>query len=126
MRHPQLLILNGDQRLAGLLDPATAEARWRVHRPRDLAECLQILPRGGPSVLVLRLGRDLEAELETLERVRYLFPETATVVVGDSDQDSVAGLAWDLGAAFVLVPPLPREWLVDVVTGLMTDRLDRT
>jgi hypothetical protein len=125
MRHPQLILLHGDQRLAGLLDPVADAARWRVQRPRDLAECLQLLPKGGPSVLVLRLGRDLEAELEALERIHYLFPDTATVVVGDGDQDAVAGLAWDLGASFVLVPPLPREMLPDVVAGLMSDGSDR-
>jgi hypothetical protein len=111
--------------LAALLDPCVEAKRWRLHKPRDLGECLSILPRGGPSVLVVRLGRDLEAELEALERVHVLFPDTATVVVGDAEHDSVAGLAWDLGASFVLVPPLPRELLPDVVAGLMANGLDR-
>ena len=48
MRHPQLLILQGDQRLTALLEPAAEAARWRVRKPHDLAECLETLPHGGP------------------------------------------------------------------------------
>jgi DNA-binding NtrC family response regulator len=122
VRHPQLLIFDGDQRLTSLLEPVAEAGRWRVRKPRDLAECVETLPAGGPSVLVLRLGRDLETELAMLERVHYLFPDTATVVVGEADQAALAGLAWDLGARFVLFPPLSRELLPDVVAGLMSDR----
>ena len=79
-----------------------------------------LLPRGGPSVLVLRLGRDLEDELTALDRVRRSFPDAAVVVVGEAEQAALAGLAWDLGARFALFPPLPRDLLPDVVKGLMT------
>src|SRR5262249_35615532 len=33
--------------------------------------------------------------------------------------DLLAGLAWDVGARFALVPPLSRDLLPEVVTGLM-------
>lgn len=121
MQHPQLLLFDGDARLTALLEPAAAAGKWWLRKPRELAECLELLPRGKPNVLVLRLGRDLERELTALERVHYLFPATATVVVGEADQTTLAGLAWDLGARYVLFPPLSRELLPDLVVGLMTE-----
>ncbi len=126
MRHPQVLIFRGDARSTMALEPAAAAARWLLRKPHDLAECLEALPRGGPNVLVVRLGRDLESELDVVERVRQLFPDTAVVVVGDAEQAALAGLAWDLGARFVLFPPLPRELLEEVVKGLMnTERPEK-
>ncbi len=119
MRYPQLLIYGGDARLNALLAPAAEAGRWRLRNPRDLAECLEVLPRGGPGVLVLRLGRDLEGELTAVERVRREFPSTAVVVVGDAEQAALAGLAWDLGVRYAHFPPLPRELLPGVVAGLM-------
>ena len=64
-------------------------------------------------------GRDLERELATLEQVSWLYPDAATVLVGDSDPPWLAGLAWDLGARWVLLPPQSRERLTEIVTGLM-------
>jgi len=54
-----------------------------------------------------------------LEQVSWLYPDAATVLVGDSDQAWLAGLAWDLGAHWVLLPPQTRERLPEIVTGLM-------
>jgi hypothetical protein len=117
--------LDGDQRLSGQLEPVAEAARWRVRKPRDQAECFEALSGGGPSVLVIRLGRNLETELAVLDHVCWLYPDTATVVVGDADQDALAGIARDLGARFVLFPPLSRELLPGVVAGLMTDGTTR-
>jgi hypothetical protein len=123
MRHPQVLIHERDGRLAALLR-AAVEARglrWPVREPRDLAGCLRLLQRGGPAVLVVRAGRDLERDLTLLERVVWLHPQTAAVFVGDAEHAALAGIAWDLGARYVLLPPQSRELLPDVVIGLMGD-----
>src|SRR5438105_2223442 len=114
MRCPQLLVYEGDGRLAAQLRPLAEERRWSLREPRQLAGCLGLLERGGPSVLVLKTGRDLERELTLLERVRLLCPETATVVVGDADHPGLAALAWDLGATCVLLPLSPRDNLPDL------------
>src|SRR5437660_3947127 len=118
MRHPQLLVYEGDGRLAELLRPTAKEHRWALREPRQLGECLGLL-RNGPGVLVLKVGRDLERELTLLEQVGWLFPETSTVVVGDSDHAALAGLAWDLGAHYVLVSPHSGERLFEIVLGAM-------
>ncbi|MCI0457737.1 MAG: hypothetical protein L0Z62_12265 [Gemmataceae bacterium] len=119
MRYPQVLVYETDGLLAGLLRRAEKSRAWSLREPRRLESCLRLLRRGGPSVLVLKLGRDLEQELALLERVHARFPETATVVVGDLDYPQLAGLAWDLGAAYVVFPPLPRTLLPELVAGLL-------
>jgi hypothetical protein len=119
MHHPQLLIFEYDGRLAAALRPFAEERRWVVREPRQVGACLRLLRRGGPGVLVIKLGRDLERAFTLLERVAWLSPETGRIVVGESEHGWLSGLAWDLGADFVLAPPLEREHLADVVAGLM-------
>jgi hypothetical protein len=125
MRHPMLLIVEGDGRLAALLRPVAEQHRWALHEPRQTGACLRLLRRADRAVLVVRAGRDLERELGLLERVKWLFPGAATVLVGDVDHPALAGLAWDLGADFVLFPPQPREHLPEIVAGLMRPEGDR-
>jgi hypothetical protein len=114
-----LLIVEGDGRLAAQLRPLADQHKWALHEPRLPSSCLRLLRRGGPAVLVIKAGRDLERELGLLERAARLFPEAATVFVGDVDHPALGGLAWDLGANCVLSPPQQRELLSDVVVGLM-------
>jgi hypothetical protein len=122
MLHPQVLIHEWDGRLAALLRPTTTEQKWLLREPRQLKACLRLLRRSQASVLVIRVGRSLEREMELLERVAWLHPETALVLVGDSEHAVLAGLAWDLGADFVLTPPQPRERLPEIVVALMGRR----
>jgi hypothetical protein len=119
VHYPQLLVYEGDGRLAALLRPLAEANKWSLREPRQLGACLRLLCRGGPGVLVLKAGRDLEREFSLLERMAWFFPDSATVLVGDSEHMSLAGLAWDLGAAYVLFPPQPRDTLSEVVTALM-------
>jgi hypothetical protein len=123
MRFPQLLVYEGDGRLADLLKGTAEVQRWALHKPRLPSTCLRLLGRGGPSVLVLKVGRDLKnREMPLLEQVTWRFPDTATVVVSDLDNAALAGLAWDLGASLVLFPPQARDQLPEVVVGLMPTR----
>jgi hypothetical protein len=39
--------------------------------------------------------------------------------VAEVEQVRLAGLAWDLGASYVLAAPQPRERLPELVAGLM-------
>jgi DNA-binding response OmpR family regulator len=123
VRHPLLLVYEGDRRLAVFLGKAAEEHGWVLREPRQPEACLRLLRQGGPAVLVIRLGRDLERELNLLERTGWLFPDVATIVVGEAAHESVVGLAWDLGASYVLLPPTPRELLPEIVIGLMNQPL---
>jgi hypothetical protein len=125
MRHPQLIILEYGGRLAALLRDLAEERRWTLHESRQDAALLRQLQRGGPTVLVLQIGQHLEREFGLLAHVSRHTPEVATVVVGDVDHPALAGLAWDLGAAYVLFPPQPRERLTEVVASLLTPEPER-
>jgi DNA-binding NarL/FixJ family response regulator len=122
MRHPHVLVYEQDGYLAHLLRRVGKDSNWIVREPRRSQSCLRLLRGGHPSVLVLKLGPDPEGELTLLARVTMLFPDTATVVVGDVENPALAGLAWDLGAAIVLLPPLPRELLFEAVKRLLQAR----
>jgi DNA-binding NarL/FixJ family response regulator len=103
MRYPRLLICEHDGRLARFFNELEqAKKVWTVHEPRQLSDCVELLGEQGPAVLILRFGRDPEHELEFLEQVGWRFPETACLVVSDTDNPTLLGLAWDLGARHVL------------------------
>jgi DNA-binding NarL/FixJ family response regulator len=144
MRHPQLLVYEQDGLITLLLRRAGDSGRLTVVRPelarRDKGQggwawvlrelrrpsaCLRHLGRGGPSVVVVAVGARREDPLTLLERVSRHFPDARTVVVGDVEDPAAAALAWDLGAAYVLFPPTPREWLIDVLSGLMQPHPNR-
>ena len=119
MRYPQVLVYENDGRLAELLRRESEARRWSLREPRRQESCLRLLARGGPSVLVLKVGTDLTREFTLLERVSWLHPEAATVVAGDTENPALAGLAWDLGASFVLFPPFLRRELPEMVTRFL-------
>ena len=73
MRYPQVLVYETDGVLAALLRRPDSSRAWSLREPRRLESCLRLLRRGGPSVLVLKLGRDLERELKLLARVTESF-----------------------------------------------------
>ena len=54
-----------------------------------------------------------------LERVTYLAPECQSVAVIESGDARLANLAWDLGAAYVLLPAQLPQQLADLVTALL-------
>jgi hypothetical protein len=113
MRHPLLIIHESGDRLAGVLNG------WAPRKVSSTNECLRALKAGGPGVLVIQLGSDPEHELVLLEAVVRLSPEAATVMVSETDNPELAGLAWDLGADYVLSPPQEIDRLPDLVAGLL-------
>jgi DNA-binding NtrC family response regulator len=115
MHQAQVLVYESDGKLAAQLADASARSGFRVREIRQTEACLSCLRRYGPGVLVLRVGRDLERELTLLERVTWLFPETPAIIVGESANPPLVGLAWDLGAHFVLCAPDPLELLPELV-----------
>lgn len=119
MQHTQVLVYESDGKLAAGLEDLAHQHGFRVREIRQEKACFNLLRRGGAGVLVLKIGRDLEREVRLLERASWLFPETAIIVVGDTNYPGLAGLAWDLGARFVLFPPQPLELLPELVRSLL-------
>jgi len=123
MRYPQLLVHESDGRTANLLRATAQTQGWSLYELRRPGAGLARLRRGGPNVLVLRVGRNLEGEMSFLEQVGVLFPDTATLVIDDGASAALTNLAWDLGARYVLSRWGPREHLTDIVVGLMKSAL---
>ena len=118
MRQAQALLYESDGRLAKLLQPVFDTHRWRLRELRQIDSIAEALKESIP-LLILKIGRNLYEELVLLEQTRWYFPETSIVVVGETAHPELEGLAWDLGADFVLFPPLPKEHLVEIVKTMM-------
>jgi DNA-binding NarL/FixJ family response regulator len=119
MRYPRIVVYEQDGLLARRLEPARDRNRWVLREPRGADEVLQLLREPGPSVLVLRAGRDPVREMTLLEQAGAACPDVPAVVVTDGNDPNLVALAWDLGARFVLVPPLSWETLEPIVAGLL-------
>jgi DNA-binding NarL/FixJ family response regulator len=124
MRLPQIVVYEKDGRLKLQLEALAAERRWALREARQPDTCLSHLGQGGAAVVVIKVGRDLERELGLLERTAWLYPDATVVVVGDGDRPHWVGLAWDLGAAYILLPPQPPERLPEIVAGLMGEKAE--
>src|SRR5438105_3332318 len=109
MQHAQIVAFGLEGRLADVLQELTTGRALWLRESRHVKTCLNLLRRGGATVLVLRFGKNLDQELTLLDQVAHLFPATRTIVVGPTDNPPLAALAWDLGAAYVLFPPQPIE-----------------
>ena len=81
--------------------------------------CFDLAARNSSAVVILHLGRDLEKELGLLRRLTWLLPDCRCVVTGEEANPDLAGLAWDLGAAYVLFPPQSWELLGEIALGLL-------
>lgn len=123
MRYPQILVYEPDGQLAHQLRRARQQAGQEreaaLREPRRIESCLRLLRRGLPSVLVVKIGPDLERELTLVERTGWLFPDARVVAVGDAENPVVARLLWDLGAAYVLFPPQSRALVPALVDRLL-------
>jgi hypothetical protein len=120
MQHAQLVAFGVEGLLGEIVRELAQRQELWLRDVRHVKTCLSVLRSGGVGVLVLRLGKNLDQELALLEQVRRLFPATRTIVVGPADNVSLAALAWDLGAAYVLFPPQPVESIRDVLLGFLS------
>lgn len=120
MQHPQIILYEGDEFLHRQLEEEAKQRRWSLRQASRPAGCLSLLAKNQPTVVVLKVGRDLSTEFGILERIHFLHPEIPTVVTIDRQDSSLISLAWDLGASYVLVSPQDRSHLPGIVVGLMT------
>jgi len=123
MRHPRIVVLEGDGLLAKSLLPHCEKMRWLLVEERQMESCRRQLQRTGSAVLVLKLGRNLVRELGLLRDLQFEANEIQTLVVSESDDPSLQALAYDLGASYVMLPPIDRLQLTEIVEHLMLARL---
>ncbi|MCI0681516.1 MAG: hypothetical protein L0Y71_05385 [Gemmataceae bacterium] len=122
MHNAQLITYGLDDSAAERLQAVARDRGAGVRVARHAKACLNLLRHGAAGVLLLRVGKNLETELGLLAQAAQQFPDTACVVWGDADHPRLAGLAWDLGARAVLLPPLDDpERLHDVLRRLLPE-----
>ncbi len=89
---------------------------------RELGEppaALALAKRGSVGALVLRVGRDVEAEYRLLAELAREHPRLRVVLLSDVRQTQLAALGWHLGATAVLFPPLGAPELFDLLPRLL-------
>jgi hypothetical protein len=132
MRYPHVIILESDGWIARHLRQLAGESRWLVREPRTTDNALSLVREGRPGVLLVQveLTGEKPAPFALIADAHLHCPDVAVVAVSDvkvSDADRVAWTAvlMDLGARYVLFPPLTRPVLEDVVSGLMAASVKR-
>ncbi len=126
MRHPQIITFETDGALARSLDTIAQERRWLQREVRQTSACLNLLAPGSPSVLVMKLGRNLIRELTFLDRVHAAMPDVPIVAVSDAEDVTLMSIVLEMGASFVIQPPQPRQSLAKIVDSLMLQILKCT
>ena len=132
MRHPQVVVYESDGWLAGQIRRLAGENAWLVRESRNADACLQLIADVRPSVLLLRLELELLDGLSLLGRVAERAPSCPVILVSDvkmegADQRAqLSALAMDLGARYILFPPLQTPVIEDLVSGLLMAEIRRT
>jgi hypothetical protein len=125
MKAPQLVVCESDGWLAKQVRVPAADRKWLVRECRQLGAAKAHLD-GRPTVLFVLFDPHKAAPdaLTLIAEVHAAHPDTAVVAVSDAklpeeDRAVWAATALDLGARFVLFPPLTRPVLEDLAGGLL-------
>lgn len=132
MRFPHLIILDPDGELVRLLADRAGEHRWLVRTPRTSDNALSFAQERRPGVLFVRVepGDDKAAPFTLIADAHRLCPDVPVVAASgaklpDADRVAWSAVLMDLGARFVLFPPVSRSVLEDVTSGLMASSVRR-
>lgn len=121
MQQTQVITYGIDGVLAERLRELAQSRRIWLRETSQFGACRDLVFESPPSVFLLMLGKDLERELALVEQVHVCLPGTQTIVVGETDHPALAGLAWDLGANYVLFPPTPVEMIAEVIVKMLPE-----
>jgi hypothetical protein len=131
MLTPQVIVLESDGWLGKQLRELAGESRWLVQSARSVDTALS-LARRPPAVLLVQCepAEDKPAPLGLIAEAHRRIPDVPVVAVADVKLSDAERTAWtaallDLGARYVLFPPLTKSVLEDVVSGLMAATVRR-
>ncbi|VTU02012.1 unnamed protein product [Gemmataceae bacterium] len=132
MKSPRVIVLELDGWLARQLRELAAESRWLVRPTRSVDTALSLTRERSPAVLLVQFDphNDAHPSLALIADAHRLAPDVPVVAVADSKLPDADRAAWtaallDLGARYVLFPPLTKPVLEDVVSGLLTAAVRR-
>ncbi|MGL4420348.1 MAG: hypothetical protein ACRCZF_06770 [Gemmataceae bacterium] len=131
MKHPLVLIYSPDDWLGKQLRPYCDQAGWVLRETRQTGACRAQLDEAPsqPTVLFLQVNPDDASAaapvLDLLAGVHGAHGDVMCVVVCDGKISESERGHWmvgvlDLGAQFVIFPPLTRAVLEDLLGGLMS------
>jgi len=132
MKQPQVIVLEADGWLTKQLRELANESRWLVRAARTPEAALTLARGLGPVLLLVQFepADEKPAPFALIADVHRLAPDVPVIAVADSKLPDAERAAWtaallDLGARYVLFPPLTRPILEDVVSGLLTATIRR-
>jgi DNA-binding NtrC family response regulator len=132
MRSPQVIVLEHDGWLAKQLRELAGESRWLVQSARSVDTALSLARRRQPTVLVIQFeaSEDKPDRLGLIAEAHRVAPDVPVVAIADVKLPDAERTAWtaallDLGARYVLFPPLTKPVLEDAVSGLMAAAVRR-
>jgi DNA-binding NtrC family response regulator len=132
MKHPQIVVYESDGALAGMLRRLAGEHSWLLRESRQPGPCLRLLAESRPSLLLLKLERELLDGMTLLGQIAARAPDCPVILISDVKMEGaeqraqLSALAFDLGARYVLFPPLQQPVIEDLVFGLLTATIGRT
>lgn len=123
MKAPLLLIRAPDDWLAAQLRDWVADRKWVARAVSQWGAFAGAVDGRRPCVAFLQADLTSDEWAAALADLMRRHPDAAAVVVsdtklGDDVRAMVAASAMDLGARFILFPPLTRQGLEDVASGL--------
>jgi hypothetical protein len=132
MRSPQIVVFEFDGWLAKQLRELAGESRWLVQSVRTVDTALSLARQKQPQVLLVQVepADDKPGPLGLIADVHRLAPDVPVVAVSDVKLSDAERTAWtaallDLGARYVLFPPLTKPVLEDVVSALLATTIRR-
>ena len=131
MKLPQVVVYESDGWLADQVRRLAGENAWLVRESRRPEACLALLADSRPAVLLLRLERELHDGLALLGQVAEQAPDCPVILVSDVKMEGaeqraqLSALAFDLGARYVLFPPLQQSVIEDLTAGLLSAAIRR-
>ena len=121
-RRPQIIVL--DPAIARHLADHAAEHRWLLRTAKTLPAARELARDRRPTVAFLTFSPADPAAIALMAELHHRAPDTAVVAVSDEKLSEPDRAAWtavlmDLGARYVLFPPLTKAVLEDLAGGLM-------
>lgn len=127
MKLPQIVVLELDGWLAKQLRELAGESRWLIQTTRSVDTTLSLVRERRPAALLVQFepGEEKLEPLGLIADVHRLATDVPVIAVSDVKLPDAERAAWtaallDLGARFVLFPPLMKPVLEDVISGLLT------
>ena len=124
MKYPQLIVYETDGALANLLKKLAIDQGWLLRETRSEKTLLEQLADPRVSIVFLKLERDLAAGLDLLAKISTEFPDCPCVVVTDvkiesKQREKFSTMVYDLGAKYLIFPPLTQPIAEDLANGFM-------